>query len=813
MSQIFSLLSSMLEDSIISRKTFSNLLNPRAECKIIYTTMASQMSPPRDDNSTPTPIVTNNHNRPISVLSTASHSPKFIPAPRSPTRSLATEVLNTQPYQRPETGTSVRTDHTFNSSYPPSIDDEGPQNTEVSRLSFVSGESEEYARNPSPIPPRVPPAQSHHTRSNTIERHISKPTAVSDSLGFNSGSRGLLRTSKPKDPRSPGASTASNINSIRDIEAGSDYQRASILIDDDIVSSNHETWPLRTPTGSPALPEKDVQGLKSLPPKSPFIVSDVATESSSFPDPQPVTSQPSVRSPKASRFTFLPKFLRSTSAKDEPPVVPAKSPKRSPNDLKEPESFFDDGLSDEDPAEEQSYGSDIQYARPAMVVRSGSNTIELKEMLRSTPPVSDRPGPSRAGTASRLGTNIDSDTEDSSKKEGIYMSLPHAEKGEDPNQQPGSVKSGQHGLGLWKDINPFAMSVLRSHQSLLRNDVSPAPPTPPKSAPAGRKVSFPPPAPLDIRPEHRFLRQSIVSTPYPNTGDDGKKSKGKHAISDAARETKHDNQPNAVLTLILYGNSNPIPKIKTIVLPTPQETQLISESENGKPPIIATQTLPFDDEAFSKLLRSTYNTMRGPLRYLASARTVRNLRLLSYTSIAQLASRHAKPMQFRSDDVVVAEEEIIEVRMLDLFRKPRLGRGKNEWTSWVKGLPENGKGRENSDRGKIAIEFVEGWAPGKLYGAVVAVLFCSVLATFLWIFVGTGGQVGLQIAGSGSDVELKDLRNGLVGAFEPQQGQKSPVVYKGPGGRVQAGVELGILILMLGWTAVGGWGLLSWLVT
>ena len=772
--------------------------------------MASQISPPRDENSTPTPTVTNDRNRPISVLSTASYSPTFIPAPRSPTRSLATEVLNTQPYQRPETGTSVHTEHTFNSSYPPSVDDEGPQNTEVSRLSFVSGESEDFARTPSPMPPNIPPP--HHARSNTIERHISKPTAVSDSLGFSSGSRGFLKTATTRSARSPGASSASKIEDIRDIDSGSDYQRASALIDDDIVSSNHETWPLHTPTGSPTPPKKDMQGLKPLQPKSPFVVSDVATKSSSIPDPQPVTSQPSLHSPKASRFNFLPKFLRSTSTKEEAPVVPAISPERLPNDSNDPESFFDDGLSDEDPGEEEGYGYDIQDARPAMVVRSGSNTIELKEMLRSTPPIGDRPGPSRLEAGSRLRTHIDSDTdaEASSRKEGIYQDLPQAEKGEDPNPQPGSVKSGHHGLGAWKDINPFAMSVLRSHQSLLRNDVSPPPPTPPKSAPAGRKVSFPTPAPLDIKPEHRFLRQSIVSTPYPTAGDDGKHKKRGRSISGPTHKTEHDNQPNAVLTLVLYGNSNPIPKVKTILIPNPQETQLIEETENGKPPIIATQILPFDDEALSKLLRSTYNTMRGPLRYLASARNVRNLRLLSYTSIAQLASRHAKPMQFRGDNVLVGEE-IAEKRLLDLFQKPRLGRGRNEWTDWVKGLLENGKGSGDSDRNKIAIEFVEGWAPAKLYGAVAAVLFCSLLAMFLYIFVGTGGQVGSLSASPGSGSDLTGLKNVLSGAFEPQV-QETSVVYKGPGGRVQTGVDLGILILLLGWTAVGGWGLLSWLV-
>ena len=586
------------------------------------------------------------------------------------------------------------------------------------------------------------------------------------------------------------------------------------MIDDDLVSSNHETWPLRTPTGSPTPPKKDIQGLKPLQPESPFIVSDVATKSSSVPDPQPVISQPSLRSPKASRFNFLPKFLRSTSTKEEEPVVPAKSPERLPNESNDPESFFDDGLSDEDPGEEEGYGYDIQDARPAMVVRSGSNTIELKEMLRSTPPIGDRPGPSRVEAGSRLRTHIDSDTdaEASSKKEGIYQGLPQAEKGEDPNPQPGSVKSGHHGLGAWKDINPFAMSVLRSHQSLLRNDVSPPPPTPPKSAPAGRKVSFPTPAPLDIKPEHRFLRQSIVSTPYPTAGDDGKHKKRERSISGPAHKIEHDNQSNAVLTIVLYGNNNPIPKVKTILIPNPQKTQLIEETENGKPPIIATQILSFDDEALSKLLRSTYNSMRGPLRYLASARQVRNLRLLSYTSITQLASRHAKPIQFRGDNNAVVGEEIAEKRLLDLFQKPRLGRGRNEWTTWVKGLPETGNESENSHRdNKIAVEFVEGWAPMKLYGAVAAVLFCSLLAMFLYIFVGSGGQVGLLSASSGSDIDLKDPRNGFLGAFEPQV-QESSSVYKGPGGRVQTGVELGILILLLGWTAVGGWGLLSWLV-
>lgn len=218
--------------------------------------------------------------------------------------------------------------------------------------------------------------------------------------------------------------------------------------------------------------------------------------------------------------------------------------------------------------------------------------------------------------------------------------------------------------------------------------------------------------------------------PYPSgiNTEKEKKRKEKEAIKRVAEEgdDEKDEGIEAVLTLVLYGNSNPIPKVKTIVLPSPHETPLIDATENDHPPITASLSQIVDDERLFTLLRSEYNSMRGPLHHLASARNVCSLKLLSYTSMSQLASRQGLSIQLRGDDV---QEEIAEARMLEIFWKPRMGRRNKEWVSWVKRLPENAKRAEAGDRDKIAIVFLEGWAVGKSYAAVISVLVCSLLVT------------------------------------------------------------------------------------
>ncbi|KAL2057382.1 hypothetical protein ABVK25_002435 [Lepraria finkii] len=201
--------------------------------------MTTPTSPGRDDDSRTLSIMVDDRDRPLSMLSTTSHSPNVIPAPRSPTRSLTTEMFNSQPFQRSSTGVS---NHTFTFYSPPSIEEDEPieDRQDTSRhLSFVSGVSEQYARTLSPITSKVPPAPRHHTRVSNTERKISAPTAVSDSLGFTSRPSDMLsmRMASMKAIKSPRDSTASTIESLADAETVNDYQAALRQVDDE-VSTN-----------------------------------------------------------------------------------------------------------------------------------------------------------------------------------------------------------------------------------------------------------------------------------------------------------------------------------------------------------------------------------------------------------------------------------------------------------------------------------------------------------------------------------------------------------------------------------------------
>lgn len=88
----------------------------------------------------------------------------------------------------------------------------------------------------------------------------------------------------------------------------------------------------------------------------------------------------------------------------------------------------------------------------------------------------------------------------------------------------------------------------------------------------------------------------------------------------------------------------------------------------------------------------------------------------------------------------------------------------------------------------IALELVEGWCVLKIGMALVAVLLVSAFSASLRTFLGARGCA------------LCFLRN------ETQTG------FRNAGGRLETNAMLGLLVLLLGWTAVGGWVFLSWLV-
>lgn len=740
--------------------------------------------------ASPKAPLTDDQNRPVSIISTSAHSAKVVAAPPSPTRSVNTEIYEDSPNR-----TINRFDET-------SSEEDGGKYQDLDRFGTISLHSKRSKRER--------PAQhpSHGIRQSS-GISISQPIAVASSTGFGMAAPELASTIGVQPHHNAHPSDVS-------IQSSGNSHRFSTLEVDDSVSPR-STWigmrnvgqAISTDLPSPAEHPAENDRHPSISP----LPSRESTIRRSF--GRSLLTRPSLPSTDARaeesnaprevggfRLPFLhgmPKFLR-TSGYAKSSLTPSEE-KEVKDAAHPPGSFFHDGSSDGEPDEDSQIG-DAQQAivgTPVMVKYGPRTEVGLKEMLHTAPLPHGNPGPSRGKATMMMGESVEFGSKPisrdgafpvrtPSKREGV-IGLPQQEQEEVQSQHP----DDQVGLGIFHTMNPFAHDGLRSNPVSPKHDPAEAPPQPKKS------VSFPPaPLQLDIKPEHRFLRQDIVSTPYP-PGFEGRAA-SLHNPSEHGTMPTTDEGPKSLLTLVLYSHGDSTSKVKKIVIPTPPETALVDNSDEKRPPIKATMRQDFDDEKLFKLIRSEYNSMRGSLRRLASARTVRSMNLLAYCSTSELVSKNAKPMHFRHQD---NDEHLAEARMLNLFKKPKVGKRHHEWVEWVTTLPENSN-TEPADNERIAVELVEGWSTRKFLAAVIAVLVCSLTITLLWIFLGAGGDT------LGFESSNVSLPGGVMGSNAATV--ESPIGYKGAGGRVETGVALGILVLMFGWTSIGAWILLNWLV-
>lgn len=475
------------------------------------------------------------------------------------------------------------------------------------------------------------------------------------------------------------------------------------------------------------------------------------------------------------RMPFLPKFLRLTSDGRD------KEEKRKSNEIKrgnlpevteEPKSFFNsDSSDDEGESPVVVHAKHASMSRPAMVDHSPSRLpARSRDVLRGRgrPFADSNPGSSRAKATRFLGEDVSIVEENYAKRAGVVGTPPATEV-------DGKIVDGA--FGSWQNPVPNFVNGLRSHPV--------QPPIPEKSS--KRKVSFPLPPLVDVKPEHRFLRQSIVSTPYPPESPINKE--GGEQASSSGQAPLENAEPKTVLTLVLYSHGNRAPRIKKIVIPDPQELNL-ADSDEKRPQYKATLKIDFDDEKLFKLIRTHYAGMRGSFRTIASARSACSLKLVSYTALSQLAARRAGPV-FRWT-LMGRDGAFAEQQLLDLYKKPRLGRGKHDWTEWIKTHSSKSTDKFSKDQEYLALDISEGWCLSKIGLAVATVLVLSLAATLLWTF-------------RGSKVTLESVV-GEKGAFK-----EAEVQLRGRAGdRLGAGVALGMLLLMFGWTGIGGWILLSW---
>lgn len=309
------------------------------------------------------------------------------------------------------------------------------------------------------------------------------------------------------------------------------------------------------------------------------------------------------------------------------------------------------------------------------------------------------------------------------------------------------------------------------------------PPKPPRSHPASLLISRPPPGshahdPATINARHPSRRESIVRSPYPL----GYQTKLEKAA------VKAENRAEAILTLVLYDHRTRVPRVSKVVVPVIGATSAENVNSDEQPKSTPALKNEFDDEMLFKLIRAEYGRMRGIFGTLFNARNVQDLCFLSYTKGSQLVKqdRGARRKSFP----VNSREVFAETELLAFYRRPKLGRGERGWVEWIERRGGDSGGEDS--REKVALELVEGWCIWKIALALFLVMVASLAATLLWTFLGVGGKY-----------QHYEYHNRL---------RTSQEQIRGAGGRVETGAVLGALVLLLGWTGVGAWIMLSWLV-
>lgn len=342
-----------------------------------------------------------------------------------------------------------------------------------------------------------------------------------------------------------------------------------------------------------------------------------------------------------------------------------------------------------------------------------------------------------------------------------------------------------------------------------------------------KKVSMAPP-PIDTSGPHH-LPDHIVRTPYPFP-QMRRKDFGQSPTAANSPPPATPSAIDSVLTLTIQRN-NPHSRmrISSILVPasgnTPADFSRAVQSGSFAAKEKHFANLDFDDMEFFRQLKSHYHALLGPYRYFAA----RSLTRITVTGSASKAADAGYGWLHgpRSPRLLAAKglsDTFGEDKLLRHFWKPKQGKARYAWVSWAHRLAAapaspaapplplstplsatsvktitSGLQRQSFIRradNHEGLEFVVSWSVKRILAVLLLVLSLSVAAALLWIFLG----------------EPRSRQRLVVGASPLAGSGNSSSGYRNAGDRVGTGVVIGICVLLLGLTSMGGWIGVSWLV-
>lgn len=353
------------------------------------------------------------------------------------------------------------------------------------------------------------------------------------------------------------------------------------------------------------------------------------------------------------------------------------------------------------------------------------------------------------------------------------------------------------------------------------------------------------PSPIDVGgPNHYSLPADIVRTPYPYSPESIQPNRKDFHRSPPPIPESPAVSPSTDLLLTLSirrSNPNSPSRVTTLTIPHSNDYSTLRTNEKGQS-VGHTLSHHYDDQELFRHLHLSYKHLSGPFIRLFSARSLTRIAINGPATRAAdagygwlLSPRSPKLLASRGLTDSFSEEKI-----LHLYRHPREGKNRFAFVHWARRLaaapssstapsspaaadtllprkPADHPEQDGDTRGMgdvsrkfphdslivrgeqpEGLEFVVSWSARRISIALLLVILLAILANLLWVFLGKQTTPG---GGGGGGGGWPDVFGGPATAG-----------FKGAGDRVGTGVLVGVLVLLIGLTAFGGWLGISWLV-